>query len=202
MRISWAARARFLAAGGTKRVYRGLAVSEIVADDLKKHGMLSKELRGGQNARPVNLVEEAALHVVAEAGGGDSLISVSTDPAIAKCLAHQFAGDDRGVVVYAIDVPAREVIHLDPGSPMCGAVPAAASLDCTSLTPPFAPELRPYLCAALSDASIESFVVDQIDPPEIVSSEAPTDFADCDEVLRKVGQGFSAHLDAARALCK
>ncbi|MFT3698748.1 MAG: hypothetical protein QM831_36715 [Kofleriaceae bacterium] len=198
----WLARQRYAATLGTHRIYRAVAVDDATFASIHDNGILAPTVRSKHAPYNGHILDLLALHVTGGQLEADPLMSVSDDAAIAKCVAHGFAKAGSYVAVYTADVPVFDVLAIDGASALCPPMPAAGSLDCHQMAPPFSDEQRGMMCRATYSAAIESFVHSRIDPKEIVNVQKPTDFSDCDDAMRRAGHDFAEHVTVAHAACK
>jgi hypothetical protein len=180
-RDPWRARARLAAKLGTRRVYRAVAVTGEVDRDLRAHGMIAPP------AGPGGVITFwLSMHWVGALGDRlHGTIAVHDSADIARCIAYRYATDDQHVVVYALDLPALDVLALDPHANLCRAVEKQPQ-DCSDFGPPSMADM-PLLCH-FYDATIESVVAHRIEASEIASATIATRFDDCKLLLQAAGQ--------------
>jgi hypothetical protein len=198
----WLARERFAASLGVHRIYRGIALDDADIARLRADGILSPQLRTKTPPLGGHLIDQIGAHVMGLVRDEDQLMSVSDDPAVSKCVAHTYAKDGKHVVVFAVDAPALDVVAIDEHAALCPAAPPPNSVACKPSPPPYPEPVRGMLCRGLYDPAVESFVLHRIDPAEIVAAKTETEFADCDEVLRKTTHDLGVRAAAARKACQ
>ncbi len=185
----WAARERYAAKLGKKRVYRGMAVTDEDRKSIEATGILSGALRGGTPPRPAHILDQLVGHLAgAAAPGEDTAISVSDDPEISKCVAHMFGRGDKAVHVWTLEMSPLDLVTADVNHPLCQPEPTPGSVACKRISyrKPYPPEVYPVFCRQFYDAKVESFVLYRIDPSEYVSSKAETEFASCKDAIAAV----------------
>lgn len=184
---AWQFRARFAESLGKVRVYRGLAVTPEELASITEKGILAASVRSAEKVAPKLLLDQLIGHLMGLAGPADTMLSVSYDRAVSRCVAHMYTRNDktRTVHVWTTELPLLDVLSIDVPSALCPAV-EPASLDCNPPRGGLTDAARMYACRNFYDAKIESFVQARIDPAEIFEVKIESDNAGCNDVLAQV----------------
>jgi hypothetical protein len=200
---AWQFRERFAESLGKVRVYRGLAVTPDELASITEKGILAASVRSTQKEPPVLLLAQLIGHLMGIAGPADTMLSVSYDPAVSRCVAHMYTRNDttKTVHVWTTELPLLDVLSIEVPSPLCPAVEVGA-LDCG---PPKQRELtdatRMYACRNFYDAKVESFVQGRIDPSEMIEAKVEANQTDCSDVMAQVRKDMKVRKAEQEKFC-
>lgn len=199
----WLVRERFSAKLGKVRIYRGLAVTPEELASINAKGILAASKRGTEPVPPKHLLDQMIGHLVGIAGPADTMLSISYDPNISRCVAAMYRGKEqqKTVHVWTVEMPLLDVLAIEAPHALCPAV-EPASLECDKRRGEITPATRLAACRNFYDPKIESFVQSRIDPSEFVEVKPETGVDDCKDVIAGAKKSLNAKRDAQKQFCK
>jgi hypothetical protein len=141
-------------------------------------------------------------HLMNIAGDEDTMLSISYDPDVSRCVAAMYTGRaaNKAVHIWTVELPVLDVLSIDAPHALCPAV-EPASLDCTK-NRQLTPATRLHVCRNFYDPKIESFVQSRIDPPEMVEVKADARTDDCGDLMKRVKKALKDKNAAQEQFCK